>query len=64
MKLYCVQEDAWDDDRSFYELTDEEIKNFDRHYVQVYDNLESIVFAWNDGYLFSNDYSYMRIIND
>lgn len=67
MKIYIVHIDAWEDERPFHEVTNEEIEKLykeDDLYISKYDSLEQLACDWNSDACFYPDMSYMRIIND
>lgn len=69
MKIYIIpSEIANQADKSFEELTDEEVldllKDKSIYDYDLFTNLKDFQDAWNDERMFSNFTSYMRVIND
>ena len=67
MKIYIVHIDAWEDERPFHEVTNEEIEKLykeDDLYISKYDSIEQLACDWNSDTCFYPDNTYMRIIND
>lgn len=65
--IYVVHIDAWEGDKSFYDLTDEEIEdmyNDDPMYIDCYNSIEELAAAWNSDECFYPNMSYMRVINN
>lgn len=68
MKIYIVSIDAWDDERQFNEIPDEEIEKMyekgDFLMIDRYDSIEELASYWNTDEIFYPSSSYMRVIND
>ncbi len=68
MKIYIVCIDAWDDERQFHEIPNEEIEKMyekgDSLMVDRYDTIEELAAYWNSDEIFYPSSSYMRVIND
>lgn len=68
MKIYIVCIDAWDDERLFHEIPNEEIEKMyekgDLLMVDRYDTIEELAAYWNSDEIFNPSCSYMRVIND
>ena len=67
MKIYIVHIDAWDDERRFNEVTNEEIEKMyedDTTYISRYNSIEELAADWNSDEIFYPNMSYMRVIND
>lgn len=65
--IYLIHINAWDGETSFYDLTDEEIKEMyekDKFYITRYESIEQLAADWNDDDIFYPNMSYMRVIND
>ena len=65
MKIYIINDNVLD--KSFEEMTDEEIKDMydaGSPYVSCYESVESLARAWNADALCYPDFSWMRVIND
>lgn len=66
MKIYIVHIDAWEGDKHFHELTNEEIEKMyeeDTTFISCYDSIEELADNWNSDECFSPSFSYMRIID-
>ena len=65
--IYLIHINAWDGETSFYDLTDEEIKEMyekDKFYIRRYESIEQLAADWNDEDIFYPNMSYMRVINN
>lgn len=67
MKIYIVHIDAWEGDKPFHELTNEEIEKMyeeDTTFISCYHSIEELTANWNSDEIFYPSSSYMRVIND
>lgn len=67
MKIYIVHIDAWEDERPFNEVTNEEIEKMyqeDDMYISCYHSIEELADSWNGDSCFYPYSSYMRVINN
>ena len=68
MKIYIINDSAPAlEDKSFEEMTDDEIKDMydaGSPYVSCYESVESLARDWNADALCYPDFSWMRVIND
>ena len=67
MEIYIVHTDAWDGNRPFKEMTNDEIKKMYEEDPQLFDHfnsVEELAEAWNYDEIFYPNRSYMRVINN
>ena len=64
--IYIVHIDAWEGDKPFNEITDEEIEQMydkDTMFIDCYNSIEELAASWNGDECFYPNMSYMRVIN-
>ena len=64
--IYIVHTDAWDGDRPFKEIKDEEIERMyeeDQMFISCYNSIEELAASWNSDECFYPNMSYMRVVN-
>ena len=67
MMIYIVHVDAFDSEKTFRDLTNEEIeKMYDEgsEFIDCYNSIDELAAAWNCDEIFYPNMSYMRVIND